>query len=89
MIDTPHVSLLYRTRPTNEDTSTSVCPLVIAARAIACWVPVRRASVMDPIFRPSAVTQIRRIRAIERWPKGPIHRVGNAVLIDCPLLHFW
>ncbi len=32
--------------------------------------------------------QIRRIRVAEMCPKGPIHRVGNAILIDCPLLHF-
>ena len=33
-------------------------------------------------------TQIRRIRATEMCPKGPIHTVGNAFLVDCPLLHF-
>jgi len=42
-------TFLYRTQPTDAVTFASVCLLVMAVGAIDCWVPARRASVMDPM----------------------------------------
>jgi ABC-type transport system, involved in lipoprotein release, permease component len=42
-------SLLYEVRPTDPVTLFAVCILFLLVGALACWIPARRAALVDPM----------------------------------------
>jgi hypothetical protein len=41
-------SVLYEVRPTDRVTLFAVCSLFLPVGALACWIPARRAALVDP-----------------------------------------